>query len=126
MLNEPIEKQKLLHEPLSDNALKLARAIYYTYKKNSSIYDYDLEVKLETLLNLLRLENSPSSVSTLAATFEELNEPLGVKDFHYKHQHYPLYFVHFCSYTIDKDMVYITLSEEFLFVHEKYMLDRFL
>jgi len=126
MLNEPIEKQQLLSEPLSEDALKLGRAIYYTYKENASKYDYDLEVKVESLLKLFRFEYSQIALEKLIGIFEELNEPLGVSNFNYQRQSHPIYFVRFCEYSIDQDMVYITLSEEFLFVHEKYMLDSFL
>lgn len=119
-----IEKQKLLHAPLSIEALKLARAIYYTHLKDDE--NLFLEVTVKSILSLLKLPLVETSKARLIEIFEELNEPLAVKDFKYIVTTYPMRFVNFCEYKIIEDMVTIELSEEFLYAEKEYMIDNFL
>ena len=52
MNSDEIVKQKLLSEPVSERALKLARAIYHTY---ITYDDLDMEIKFQTFFKLLNL-----------------------------------------------------------------------
>jgi len=119
-----ITKQKLLQEPFDDTALKLARAIYNTYLENNE--DLFMEIKITTVLRLLKLNSSREDLKYLRFLFEELNEPLCVKNFKYCAKRYAMRFVVFCSYTIKEETIEIELSEEFLHVENDYMLDSFL
>ena len=119
-----IIKQKLLSEPISDDALKLARAIYFTYLTNES--DLYLEIKLSSIMKLLHLHSNKETIEEIHKLLRELNEPLAIKDFNFYGKFYPLRFVVFCKYKINKDILEIELSEEFLYAEQKYMLDSFL
>ena len=119
-----IEKQYLLGEPLSADALHLARAIYNTYIEDDK--DLYMEIHIEKIMEILHLSHTPQSISYIIDLLEEINEPLGVKNFKFFGQIYPLRFVVFCTYEIKDDLVIIELSEEFLHVEEEYMIDRFL
>ena len=119
-----ITKQKLLQEPFDDDALKLARAIYNTYLENNE--DLFMEIKTTTVLKLLKLHSSKEGLKYLRFLFEELNEPLCVKNFKYCAKTYTMRFVIFCSYKIQEETIEIELSEEFLHVEDVYMLDPFL
>ncbi len=119
-----IEKQKLLYETISDDALKLARAIYNTYIENDK--DLFMEIKILTILNLLNLQSSKDAIKYIRYLLEELNEPLCVKNFKYFSKIYPMRFVVFCTYVIKDGMIEIELSDEFLHVEDEYMLDPFL
>ncbi len=119
-----IIKQKLLYEPFSEDALKLARAIYNTYIENDE--DLYMEIKIETILNIFHFQTSVGAINYIKYLLEELNEPLCVKDFKYYAKTYPMRFVVFCTYTINEETIEIELNEEFLHVESEYMLDPFL
>ncbi|EDZ63334.1 hypothetical protein SMGD1_1731 [Sulfurimonas gotlandica GD1] len=119
-----IIKQKLLQEPFDNDALKLARAIYNTYLENDK--ELFMDIKINTVLNLLKLQSSKEALKYIRFLFEELNEPLCVKNFKYYANTYPMRFVVFCSYKIKDETIEIELNEEFLHVEEHYMLDPFL
>ena len=118
-------KQTLLSEPLSQDALRLARALYNTYKENGED-DLEMQIKVEAILRLLKRENTQESLLYIRTLLEELNEPLGVKNFNYQGKLYPLRFVVFCKYAIDGEIVHIELSDEYLDVQQNYMQDAFL
>ncbi|MFT7005017.1 MAG: hypothetical protein ACJAWW_002383 [Sulfurimonas sp.] len=119
-----IDKQKLLQEPYDEDTLKLARAIYNTYMQNDK--DIHMEIKIENILKLLKLRQSKKAISYIKYLFEELNEPLCVKNFKFFAKIHPLRFVVFCNYVIKDEIIEIELSEEFLHVEQEYMLDSFL
>lgn len=120
-----IQKQQLLFEPFSDDSLKLARAIYNTYLGDDD-KELFMEIKINTILNLLNLHPGIKATQYIRYLLEELNEPLCVRNFKYFANTYKMRFVVFCSYTIKDKTIEITLSEEFLHVEEEYMLDPFL
>ncbi len=124
-MNTEIEKQTLLSEPLSQDALRLARALYNTYEENDDD-DLDMDIKIEAILRLLKLENTQDSLLYIRKLLEELNEPLGVKDFAFEGNRYPLRFVTFCKYSFHDEILHIQLSQEYLDVQKNYMLDAFL
>ncbi|PHQ65495.1 MAG: hypothetical protein COB99_03650 [Sulfurimonas sp.] len=119
-----IEKQQLLQEPFDDDALKLARAIFNTYLENDK--DLFMEIKIKGIFNLLKLQSSKEALKYVRFLFEELNEPLCIKNFKYYAKEYPMRFVVFCRYKIHDETIEIELSEEFLHVEDEYMLDPFL
>lgn len=119
-----IIKQKLLSEPFSVDALKLARAIYFTHLTDgNNLY---LEIKLTSVRTLLHLHSNKETVEKVEHLLRELNEPLAVKDFDFFGKTYPMRFVTFCEYKIDKNIIEVELSEEFLHAENFYMLDSFL
>lgn len=124
-MNTEIEKQTLLSEPLSQDTLRLARALYNTYEENDDD-DLDMDIKIEAILRLLKLENTQDSLLYIRKLLEELNEPLGVKDFTFEGKRYPLRFVTFCKYSFHNEILHIQLSQEYLDVQKNYMLDAFL
>ena len=119
-----IKKQKLLHEPFSDDALKLARAIYNTHKKDDE--ELFLEIKVPTIIKLLNLHPSKEAIKYIRDLLEELNEPLCVRGFKFFAKVYPMRFITFCTYEINEETLELNLSEEFLHVENEYMLDPFL
>ena len=124
MVLHQIKKQKLLFEPFSSDALKLARAIYNTYLENDK--DFFMEIKISTIAKLLNLHQGKKATEYIRYLLEELNEPLCVRDFKYFAKIYNMRFIYFCTYTIKDEMIEIELSEEFLYVEAEYMLDPFL
>lgn len=123
MNSEEIIKQNLLGEPLSDNALKLARAIYNTYVTYD---DLDMEIKFATFFKLLNLHACKDSIIDIQNLLEELNEPLAVRNFEFHGETTQLKFIQFCCYKIHKETIEINLSEEYLHAQTEYMLDAFL
>jgi len=123
MDNQDIKKRKLLAEPLSDKALKLARAVYNTYVTYD---DMEMEIKFATFFKLLQLQPCKDSISDIQWLLEELNEPLAVKNFEYNGVTTQLKFIQFCNYKINKETVTIKLSPEYMHAHMNYMEDAFL
>ncbi len=124
MILHEIQKQKLLQEPLEPDVLKLARAIYNTYIEDN--YELFLDIKITILLNLFNLPKSDKSLKYIKYLFEELNEPLCVKNFKFFANVYPMRFIYFCTYSIQNDFIEIELSEEYLYAIENYMIDPYL
>ena len=119
-----IIKQKLLSEPLSQEAVKFARAIYFTYLNDeTNLY---LEIKITSIMKLLKLRSNKETVAYIRELLKELNEPLAVKNFEFFGKTYPIRFVTFCKYNINGEVLEIELNEEFLHAESNYMLDCFL
>lgn len=119
-----IERQKLLSEPFSSGALKLARALSNTSKNRED--ELFLEVKLKVIFSLLGVKDCAESISYLETLLEELNEPIAVKNFKFSGKIYPLRFIVFCHYTIYEERIEIQLNEEYLLAEKAYMIDSFL
>lgn len=119
-----IEKQKLLSEPYSQEALKIARALYYTFLDEGE--PLEMVVKLNTIFKLLHIENNAKSLQKFKSLLYELNEPIAVKDFVYMGKRYDMRFLIFCKYKIENSEFIVSLNEEFLHAHNEYMLDTFL
>ncbi len=124
MINAKIEKSNLFHEELSQNALKLARAIYNTHIENRCYLN--MSIKLKRIYALLNIEESIDSLNYIKTLFIELNEPICVKNFTYKHKTYSARFLMFCTYSFSDTSVELELNEEYLEVEANYMLDAFL
>ena len=124
MNSHTIQKQKLLSEPLSKDALKFARAIYNTYLEDDE--NLCMIIKIQSILNLLKLQYCKGSIEYIKELFEEINEPLFVKNFKFNGEIFPTRFVIFCKYEIVDKTIKIELSEEFLQVESQYMIDSFL
>ncbi len=119
-----IQKQFLLGELFSNDALQLAKAIYNTYiKDDKNLY---MEIEISKIETLLKLDHSKFSLQHIIYTFEEINEPIGVRHFKYFAKEYPIRFLVFCTYEIVDDLIIIYLNEEFLYAEDKYMIDKFL
>ena len=120
---QPVQKQKLLNEPLSDEALKLGRAIYNTYLENEEL---EMQINISKLFKLFKLNATNDSLAYIKSIFMELTEPIIVKNFKFWNNIYPMRIVTFCIYRFHDDYVDIELSEEFLEVEKTYMIDNFL
>ena len=118
-----IKKRRLLSEPLSEKALKLARAIYNTY---ITYDDMEMEIKFATFFKLLQLHPCKDSINDIQWLLEELNEPLAVKNFEFNGVTTQLKFIQFCNYKINKDTLTIILNPQYLHAHINYMEDAFL
>ena len=123
MNSDEIVKQKLLSEPVSERALKLARAIYHTY---ITYDDLDMEIKFQTFFKLLNLHPCSDSIKNIQDLLEELNEPMAVRNFEFLGETTQLKFIQFCTYNIHKETIEINLSPEYLHAQSEYMLDSFL
>ena len=123
MDKKDIKKRNLLSEPLSDKALKLARAIYNTYITYDNM---EMEIKFATFFKLLQLQPCKDSINDVQWLLEELNEPLAVKNFEYNGVTTQLKFIQFCNYKINKETLTIILSPEYMHAHMNYMKDAFL
>jgi len=118
-----VKKQQLLMEPLSNNALKLARALYHTYKKDEDLY---IKASLKVICSIFKIDTSSHSIKFLVDIFEELNEPIMVQNFKFYTKKYDRKFLTFCKYKITSESVEVMLNEEFLYAEKEYMLDNFL
>ncbi|QOY54321.1 hypothetical protein HUE87_10640 [Candidatus Sulfurimonas marisnigri] len=112
-----------MSEPLSDNALKLARGLYNTY---ITYDDLNMSIKFITFFKLLNLHPCTDSIRDIRNLLEELNEPLAVKNFEFHGKTTQLKFIQFCNYEIGEETIQVRLSPEYLHAHDKYMLDTFL
>ena len=119
-----IQKQYLLGDVFSQDALRLARAIYNTYiEDNCELY---MEIRLETLTSLLNINSDEDGLHHLTNIFEEINEPISVKNFKFYANEYEIRFMRFCEYEIKEEIVTIELNEEYLLAEKEYMIDKFL
>ncbi|MBU1928060.1 hypothetical protein KKG77_03580 [bacterium] len=117
-------KLNLFKVPLSNEALKVARALYNTYLiKNRELH---LEIKLQAFVNLLKIPYDTYAIEYILSIFEELNEPLEVLNFRYEKNFYPRRFIFFCKYEIIHDTIIIDISGEYFHAHDNYMSDTFL
>lgn len=119
-----IQRQKLLSEPFSLDALKLSRALYYTYLNSDK--ELHMQIKLKTIYSLLKLTQSEESWAYVVHILDELNEPIGVKNFKFYAKTYALRFIIFCKYKLNGDTIEIELSEEYLHAEKEYMIEQFL
>ena len=119
-----IEKQKLLSEPLSKYALKLAKALYHTYLKDDK--NLCMEFPTKAVLGLFKLSYSKTSILFIQSIFEELNEPILVKNFKIFGKVYDMKFIRFCTYKIDNNKIEVELNPEYLLAESEYMQERFL
>lgn len=124
MIKKEIVKRNLLAEPLSLNAMKLARGIYNTYLAMDE--DLSLEIKLQNIFKLLNLQPCKDSIQDIQDLLEEINEPLAVRNFEFEGESIQLKFVQFCTYEIGEETIKIELSPEYLHAQSEYMLDSFL
>lgn len=124
MNKKEIIKQTLLAEPMSKNALTLARGIYNTYTAMGE--ELFLEIKIQNIFKLLNLHPCKDSIKDIQNLLEELNEPLAIRNFEYNGDMIQLKFVQFCSYKIGEHTIKIELSPEYLHAQSEYMLDSFL
>ena len=118
------QKQYLLGEMFSKDALRLARAIHNTYIEDEK--DLYMEIRVETLTSLFDIASDEDGIHYLTNLFEEINEPISVENFKFYGEEYELRFMKFCKYKIKEDIVKIELSEEFLLAEKEYMIDKFL
>jgi hypothetical protein len=121
---DEIIKHNLLAEPLSPDALKLARGIYNTHISLDE--EFEMEIKIPIFYKLLNLLPSEASINYIQDLLEELNEPLAIRNFEFNGEKIQLKFVQFCSYKIGNESIKIELSEEYLHAQREYMLDCFL
>ncbi len=124
MVLHTIEKQKLLHEPLEPDVLKLARILYNTSVEDN--YELFMEVSINTLIEVLKIKNHDNPVKYIKYLFEELNEPLCVKNFKFFNKTYKMRFIYFCTYSFRDDYIDIELSEEYFYAIENYMIEPYL
>ncbi len=124
MNSDEIIKRNLLSEPLSPDALKLARGIYNTHLDMDE--ELEMEIKIPMFYKLLNLQPSQESINYIQDLLEELNEPLAIRNFEFNGEKIQLKFVQFCSYKIGEETIKIELSEEYLHAQSQYMLDSFL
>lgn len=121
---DEIIKHNLLAEPLSPDALKLARGIYNTHISLDE--EFEMEIKIPIFYKLLNLQPSEASINYIQDLLEELNEPLAIRNFEFNKEKIQLKFVQFCCYKIGNESIKIELSEEYLHAQREYMLDSFL
>ncbi|MDQ1244574.1 MAG: hypothetical protein QG565_914 [Campylobacterota bacterium] len=124
MNSDEIIKKKLLSEPLSPDAIKLARGIYNTHISLDE--ELEMEIKIPIFYKLLNLQPSEESINYIQELLEELNEPLAIRNFEFKGDKIQLKFVQFCCYKIGPQSIKIELSPEYLHAQREYMLDCFL
>ena len=124
MKKEEIIKRNLLAEPLSENAIKLARGIYNTHIAMDE--DLSLEIKFQNIFKLLNLHPCKDSIKDIQNLLEEINEPLAVRNFEFEGETIQLKFIQFCTYEIGEETIKIELSPEYLHAQSEYMLDSFL
>jgi hypothetical protein len=117
-------KRNLFKVPMSNEAHKVASAIYHTYLIKGK--ETHLEIKIEAIVNLLKIPYDAYAIKHIIDIFEELNEPLEVLNFRYEKHFYPRRFIFFFKYEIIHDTIIIDISSEYLHAHDNYMNDAFL
>jgi len=118
------KRQKILSEPLSRDGLKFAKALYHTYLKDDK--NLCMEFPTKAVLGLFKLSYSKESMVYIQSLFEELNEPILVKDFKIFGKVYDMKFIRFCTYTLDKNKIEVELNPDYLLAESEYMQERFL
>jgi len=124
MVLHTIEKQKLIYEEFEPDVLRLAQILYNTYIEDN--YELFIEVKIKTLIKVLKIQNHKNPIQYVKYLFEELNEPLCVKNFKFFKNTYKMRFIYFCTYGFRNGSIDIELSEEYLYAIQNYMIDPYL
>ena len=110
------------HFQLSEHALKLANALYNTYVQEK--YPY-LEISVEKLCGIFGLVYDAEAVAYLRGIFDELNEPIAVKDFLYGSKRYSWKILQFCEFEEEwKDgdtHIEVHIDEMYLEAMKQYM-----
>ena len=88
-------KNPFANVDLSDEAIKLANAIYHTYLLDK--YPY-LHIPVQRLCAIFGLEFDKEATDRLREIFEELNEPIVVTDFQYGSKVHDWTVLQFCEF----------------------------
>lgn len=115
---------------LSDEAKRLANAIYNTYVQEQ--YPY-IEISVKKLYQMFGEDHYTHSITEfehLKGIFEELNEPVALTNFKYGSKTYPWVIVQFCEFErdwkIEDETIEIQISEMYLAALKEYMDEPFL
>lgn len=115
---------------LSDNAKRLANAIYNTYIQEK--YPY-IEISVKRLYKMFgedHYTHSQEEFERLQSLFEELNEPVALTNFKYGSKTYPWVVVQFCEFEkeweIGDETIDIQINEMYLAAMKEYMDEPFL
>jgi len=125
-MNEATPKPMIM-APLSEDAVKLATAIYNTYVAEGEPY---LSIPLKKLCEMYGLNNSHETYEHLQNLFAELNEPVLIEDFVFRGHLYKWEAITFCSFDEEwKEgdlMLEVTINELFLQVMKERMASPFI
>jgi hypothetical protein len=110
---------------LSPDAVKLANALYNTYVQE----DYpQLEISVKRLCELFGFHGftpKPDDLDYIRGLFDELNEPIAVIDFKYRHKLYEWMAMQFCTFEKpwrnDDDTIEVLINEMYLEAVREYM-----
>ncbi|MEA3523890.1 MAG: hypothetical protein U9R50_13080 [Campylobacterota bacterium] len=106
----------------SEDAIKLANAIYQTYLVEDNPY---LTLSVARLCDIYALEHSKETISFFKELFEELNEPVVIENFTYEKKLYKWLAIEFCSFEEvwhdEDEFIDILLNEMFLAAMQKLM-----
>lgn len=110
-----MSEHRLISAIPSEDAIKLANAIYQTY-----IYEEysHLKLSVKRLCEVFQFEHTPETISYFRALFSELNEPVAVSDFTYEEHLYKWLVLDFCSFEKpwqdEDEYIYIAINEIYL------------
>ncbi len=111
----------------SDDAIKLANAIYQTYLVEDTPY---LTLSVKRLCDIYAFEHTQETVQYFKELFVELNEPVVITDFTYEKKLYPWLVIEFCSFEevwhYEDEHVEIVVNEMFLSAMQKLMPEPFI
>lgn len=88
-------RQKLILKRPSEEAVRLANDIYYTYLQEGSPY---FRLSLQRLCQVYGESSEESVRARIEKLLEELNEPIAVEDFTYRGKKTDWQMVHFLNY----------------------------
>lgn len=122
-MNEP----SFISNPPSDDAIKLANAVYQTY----IVEEYShLKLSVERLCAIYAFKHTPETILYFKTLFAELNEPVALKDFTYEDHYYKWIVLNFCTFEKEwkneDKFVYIALNEIYLSAMQKLMEEPFI
>jgi len=119
------EYNPFAHLDLSDDAVRLANAIYNTYVQEN--YPY-LEVGVKRLCQIFGFTGytlAKADLDYVRGLFEELNEPIAVVDFKYGSKTYPWKALQFCAFEKpwkdEDENIEIVINEMYLAAVQEYM-----
>jgi hypothetical protein len=122
-----MSKQRLISAIPSKDAIKLANAVYQTY----IVEEYShLKLSIKRLCEVFQFDKTPETIAYFKLLFDELNEPVAVKDFAYEENFYKWLVLDFCSFEqewqLEDEYIYVAINEIYLHAMQELMRDPFI
>jgi hypothetical protein len=122
-----MSEHRLISAIPSQDAIKLANAIYQTYVFEE--YSH-LKLSVKRLCEVFKFDHTSETIAYFKLLFAELNEPVAVTNFTYEEHLYKWLVLDFCSFektwNDEDEYVYVAINEIYLSAMQTLMSEPFI